>query len=128
MDVNQVRFGNYSLSASQSGVNNKKNEDASKTQTQNLEIQTKSTADANEVMNALGLAGMQNLAFVSKAETKEVNPADYLDERRSSDIEAMMAEFEAGVGQVAETIEAEFPGMFAPDQINALAAEIFATE
>ena len=128
MDVNQVRFGNYSLGASQSGVANKKNEDASKTQTQNLEMQTKSTADANEVMNALSIAGMQNIAFVSRTEAKEVNPADYLDEGRIGDIEAMMAEFEAGVGQVAQTIETEFPGMFAPDQINALAAEIFAAE
>ncbi|MBR5303220.1 MAG: hypothetical protein IKU37_00145 [Candidatus Gastranaerophilales bacterium] len=127
MDVNQVRFGNYSIGNPQNGTPKKNEEKASETQTQNQQ-QTLSSLNPNEVMNALGLAGMQNLAFISKSEAKEVNPTDYLDEGRISDIEAMMAEFEAGVGQVAQTIEAEFPDMFAPDQLNALAAKVFAAE
>ena len=59
---------------------------------------------------------------------KEVNPNDYLSEERISDIEAMMAEFDNGVNAVANTIEAEFPGMFAQAQKNALAARVFAQE
>ena len=128
MDVNQVRFGNYSLGASQSGLSSAKNEVASEAQTQNQQMQTSAPSNPNGILSALDIAGMQNLAFVSKAEAKTPNPADFLDEGRIADIEAMMAEFESGVGQVAQTIEAEFPGMFSPDQLNALAAEVFAAE
>ena len=127
MDVNQVRFGNYSIGNPQNGTPKKNEEKASETQTQNQQ-QTLSSLNPNEVMNALGLAGMQNLAFISKSEAKEVNPMDYLDEGRISDIEAMMAEFETGVNNTANVIEGEFPGMFTEEQKNALAAQIFAAE
>ena len=127
MDVNQVRFGSYSIGNPQGGSPKKSEEKASETQTQN-QAQTTSSANPSEVMNALGLAGMQNLAFISKAGAKEVNPADYLDEGRISDIEAMMAEFETGVDAIGNQIEAEFPGMFSVANRNALAASIYAAE
>ena len=40
----------------------------------------------------------------------------------------MMAEFEAGVDEIALSIEEEFPGMFSQEYKNALAAGIFAQE
>lgn len=127
MQVNRTQLNSSFVGAASSNVANKQNKAASETQTQNQQAQPmQPSSSANGIMEALGIAGMQNLAFVSKAQAP--NPADYLDEGRISDIEAMMAEFESGVGQIAQTIEAEFPGMFAPDQINALAAEVFAAE
>ena len=83
--------------------------------------------DAENYFNALGMVGAQNMAFISKTD-KIPNPSDYLSEERISNIEAMMAEFDMGVDEIANTIEAEFPGMFAADQKNALAANIFAAE
>lgn len=126
MDVNQVRFGSYSIGNPQGGAP-KKSEEQVNEQTQN-QTQTTSSANPNEVMNALGMQGMQNIAFISKPEAQSINPTDYLDEERISNIEAMMAEFEAGVDVIGNQIEAEFPGMFSIANRNALAAEIFAAE
>ena len=128
MDVNQVRFGNYSIGNPQGGAPKKSEANASETQTQSQQNQGAQKFSVEEMFNAMNIAGMQNMVHINRAEAKAVNPADYLDERRISDIEAMMAEFESGVGEIANTIEAEFPGMFAQDQKNALAAEIFAAE
>jgi len=126
MDVNQVRFGNYSIGNPKGGSPRKSEENTNETQAQ-TQAQLTSSANPKDVMDALGLAGMQNLAFVSKAEAKEINPSDYLSEERISDIEAMMAEFEAGVETAANTIEAEFPGMFSAEQKNTLGAQIFSS-
>ena len=126
MDVNQVRFGSYSIGNPQGGSTQKSEEKASEAQTQNAQIASFSSAD--DVMEALGIAGMQNLVFVSKTDSKEVNPADYLDEKRISDIEAMMAEFDSGVSQIAEIIGTEFSGKLDPAQTYALAAQIYAAE
>ena len=126
MDVNQVRFGSYSIGNPQGGAPKKSEGKAEETQTQNPQANPQSF-DVESYYNALGMVGMQNLAFVSKAD-KIPNPSDYLSEERISDIEASMVAFESGVDEIANTIEAEFPGMFAADQKNALAAEIFAAE
>ena len=127
MQVNKTQLNSSFVGAASNKTASKQNKAASEAQTQNQQAQQmQSSSNAQSVLEALGIAGMQNLAFVSKAQAP--NPNDYLDEDRISDIEAMMAEFESGVGQIAQTIEGEFPGMFAPDQINALAAEVFAAE
>lgn len=127
MDVNQVRFGNYSIGNPNGGA--KKNEEQeAQNLAQGAQQQEAKNIDIDAMFKAMNIAGMQNLAYVSKAEAKEVNPSDYLDEKRISDIEAMMAEFESGVDNIANVLEAEFPGMFAEDQKNALAAQIFAAE
>ena len=130
MDVNQVKFGNYSIGSSSSGAANNSKENASEAQTQNAQAQAQgiNASSADSILNALGIAGMQNLAFINKTEPQAPNPADYLDENRISDIEAAMAEFESGVDNIANVLDAEFPGMFADDQKLALAAQIFAAE
>ncbi len=128
MDVNQVRFGEYYIGTSNRRSANKEREAQKEEQAPNMQAQAMPSADREDILNALNITGTQNLAFVSKTEVQAPNPADYLDEARISDIEAMMAEFDNGVNQVADIIEAEFPNMFAPDVKNSMAARIFAAE
>ncbi len=127
-EVNNVRFGNYSIGNSQQGSQKKANEGQVGQESAQPQNQTQSTFDPNSVMSALGNMGAYNLISINKAEAQAVNPADYLSEERMSDIEAMMAEFETGVDAIGNQIEAEFPGMFSVANRNALAAEIFAAE
>ena len=128
MEINQVRFGNYSIGNPQGGFTKNNKEDASEAQTQNQQTFNPSGFDVENFFNAQNLAGLQNLAFISKSEIQMPNPADFLDETRIGDIEAMMAEFEAGVSNIIPVLEEEFPGMFSQEQMNALAAKIFAAE
>ena len=128
MDVNQVRFGSYSIGNPQNGSLRGKNKDAGETQQkQNLQPQAQ-TLSAEEMFNALSIMGAQNKASINKVDAVAINPSDYLSDARMGEIEAMMAEFENGVNEVAEVIEQEFPGLFAADKKNALAAAIFAKE
>ena len=127
MDINQVKFGSYTIGNPKGGAAKKSESEASETQTQNQHSDAKQV-NPEAMFNALNIAGMQNMIQINKPGIKEVNPADYLSQDRISDIEAMMAGFEAGVDEIANTIEIEFPGMFAPDQRNALAASIYAAE
>lgn len=126
MDVNQVRFGNYSIGNSQGGAPKKSEKEAKEAQQQPQYVMAQNF-DVDDYYSALGMVGMQNMAFVSKTDSIP-NPDDYLSQDRISDIEAAMAVFENGVDEIANTIDAEFPNMFAPDQRNALAAQIFAAE
>ena len=128
MDVNQVRFGNYSIGNPQGGAPKKSEANASETQANPQQQGAQPKFDVDSMFNAMNIMGMHNLSQLNKAEAKMVNPSDYLSQERISDIEAAMAGFESGVESIANTIEAEFPGMFAPDQKNALAAQIFAAE
>ena len=75
----------------------------------------------------MNISAMQNMLNINKAEAKNVDPTKFLSEERISDIEAMMAEFEAGVSEAANMIEAEFPGMFSDEQKNALGAQVFSS-
>ena len=127
-EVNNVRFGNYSIGNSQSG-NAKGSEGQADASTADLaQQQTQSSYDPSNVLAAMGNMGAYNMISINKPEAQVVNPSDYLDDGRISDIEAMMAEFEAGVNDIALTIEEEFPDMFSEEQKNALAAGIFAQE
>lgn len=128
MDVNQVRFGEYYIGTSSGRNANRERKAEKEEQAPNMQAQAMPSADREDILNALNITGAQNFAFVSKTEVQAPNPADYLDEARISDIEAMMAEFDNGVNQVADIIEAEFPNMFAPDVKNSMAARIFAAE
>ena len=127
MDVNQVRFGSYSIGNPK--ANSGKSEEAPK---ENLAKEANGNGvkqlSADELFSALNVAGLQNKVQINSPERKDVNPADYLSEDRIADIEAMMDKFETGVSQVADIIEAEFPEVFAPDQKLALAAGIYAQE
>ena len=127
MDINQVRFGNYSLGnpKTASQKNEGKAEEKAKNAVNEGETQK---FDVENLFNAMNIAGLQNKAQIEKASKKEVNPADYLSESRVSDIEAMMGKFENGVNEIANAIEVEFPQTFSQAQKNALAARIFAQE
>ena len=126
MDINKVTFGNYSIGAKQGNVQKETGkEEAPKA---NVAESNEKSIDKEAFLNAMDIAGMQNKIQIAKTEKKAVNPADFLNEDRISDIEAMMGKFEDGVNSVANAIEAEFPGFFAEDTKNALAAKIFAQE
>ena len=127
-EVNNVRFGNYSIGNSQSGNAKGSEGQVDKNDTNSAQQQTQSSYDPNNVLTAMGNMGAYNMISINKSEAQAVNPSDYLDDGRISDIEAMMAEFEAGVDEIALSIEDEFPGMFSQEQKNALAAGIFAQE
>ena len=124
--TSNVRIGNYSIGNPQGGATRKSESEAGETQTQNQQAQGQNF-DVDNYFSALGMVGAQNMAFISKTD-KVPNPSDYLSDERISDIEAMMAEFDSGVESYANTIEAEFPGMFDEASKNALAAQIFAAE
>lgn len=125
MDINQVKFGSYSIA--NSNIASKKQEAPKK------ELQTTSNNEnvkqfsADEVFNALTVAGLQNKAQINAVSKKEVNPADYLSAERIADIEAMMGKFDDGVQFTANIIGSEFPTM-AESSKQALAAQIFAQE
>lgn len=127
MDVNQVRFGNYSIGNSRTNArkNEEKAEEKKPAETANVGVKG---FNADEMFEAMNIAGLQNKAQISMISQKEINPKDFLSDERISDIEAMMAGFESGVNKVADIIEKEFPGLFAPEQKNALAANIFSQE
>ena len=125
MEINKVTIGNFSVRANTNEAQKQEvKEEAQKAQ-KGVEQQN---VDAESVFSAMNIAGMQNMAQVSRAERKEVNPADYLSADRIADIEAMMGKFDDGVAKVADAIEQELPGFFAADAKNALAAKIFAAE
>ena len=127
MDVNQVRFGSYSIGNPRTSSG--KSEEAPKEElAKEANENGVKQLSADDLFNALNLAGLQNKLQVNSAGHKEINPADFLTEDRIADIEAMMGNFEIGVSQVADIIEAEFPEIFAPDQKLALAAGIYAQE
>ena len=128
MDIRQVRLGEYFIGNSQGKAAKNNSKEAGETQTQQTPSQEVKNFNVDGMFNAMNIAGMQNLSIISKNEQKMVDPANYLSEERISDIEAMMAGFENGVNMVANTIEAEFPGVFDDKQKNALAAGIFAKE
>ena len=124
MDINQVRFGSYSIGNPKAG--SRKSEEKPK---ENLAQEANENGvkkfNADEVLNAMNLAGLQNRVQINSVAQKEVNPAEFLSDDIIADIEAMMDKFESGVGQVADIIEAEFPNVFPSDQKLALAASIY---
>ena len=125
MDINQVRFGSYSIGNPKSGTR-KKEEMPKENLAQEANEGGVKKSNADDFFAAMNIAGLQNKANIKLPEQKEINPADYLSDDRISDIEAMMGDFEAGVGQVADVIEVEFPNVFTQAQKQALAANIFA--
>ena len=127
--INNVRIGNSQAGGVFANNAKTKQEEANQSLPQNLENQTKSTYDPDSLLAAMGYGGAYNMVSINRSNSLDnVNPNDYLSLERQNDIEAAMAEFELGVDEIANTIEAEFPGMFAADQKNALAAEIYAAE
>ncbi len=125
MDINKVVFGDFSIGARKNEA--KKSETQEEPSKASVAGEAKSV-DAEAVLDALNIAGLQNKAQIARAEKKEIDPSEFLSEERIADIEAMMGKFEDGVDKIANAIEAELPGFFAADAKNALAAKIFAQE
>ena len=127
-EVNNVRLGDYSIANSQGGKAKAEDGKSNENLANSTQQQTQSSYDPSNVLAAMDNMSAYNMISINKPEAQVVNPSDYLDDGRISDIEAMMAEFEAGVDEIALSIEDEFPGMFDEAQKNALAAGIFAQE
>jgi len=125
MDVNRIIFGDFSLGAKQFEAQKRNDEEKDLKPSAD---KPENSSNAGAFSNALDIAGVQNKIQVKQIERKEVNPSEFLDENRIADIEAMMGKFEDGVNVVANAIESEFPGFFASDAKNALAAKIYAQE
>ena len=123
MEIKNVTFGSYSLGANKGNIERGEEQ---KEAPQVAVAGEKEDLKSEAVLDAMSIVGAQNKALITQTERKEINPADYLDQDRISDIEAMMGKFEDGVNVVADTIEKEFPGFFAEDTKNALAAKIYA--
>ena len=131
MDIGKVKFGEYSVGNGQLGAKKKEEEKEQDVQTEaQAQGNIREAVSAEDMYSALGLVGTQNLAFVSKnAGVGDVEAAkELLGEERTDSIEAMMAEFENGVGQIAGFIDDEFGDIFSEAERNALAAEVFARE
>ena len=127
MDINQVRFGSYSIGNSSIGARKSEAKAKQEAPVEAKSEGVKNEVSADELFNAMNIAGLQNKAQINISRT-EVNPMDYLSEDRIKDIEAMMGKFESGVNQVADMIEAEFPSVFSQQDKLALAANVYAAE
>ena len=125
MDINQVRFGGFSVG--NSNTRQAKEEKFEDSKAEEFRKESISTFNPEKIMGAMEAQGLQNLAQVNLVSKKEVDPADFLTEDRIADIEAMMGEFEIGVGKIADVLEEELP-MLSADNRLAFAAHIFAAE
>lgn len=128
MDINQVRFGSYSIGNSNIGAKKDGSKSEEKTDRGVEQQNANSVFNADDMFSAMNIAGLQNKAQINFKEQKEVNPLEHLSADRIADIEAMMGEFENGVNDIAAVIDEEFPGMFEPDAKYALAAKMYAQE
>ena len=124
MEINQVKFGNYTIGnngARQAKQESKPEEkfapEAGKGQQQQL--------NPEDMYSAMSIAGLQNKAQINFNGKKEIDPANFLSEERIADIEAMMEGFENGVSAIAEVVGEELPNISEANK-NALAARIFA--
>ena len=126
--VSNVRIGNYSIGNPQGGAAKKNENEAGNLQAQNQQAQLAQAADKEAFTLESKSSDAYGRMLVNFNKAQMINPSDYLSDERISDIEAMMAEFDSGVESYANTIEAEFPGMFDEASKNALAAQIFAAE
>lgn len=127
MEVNQVRFGNYTIGNS-GAKNAKKQPQQSNEEIVMLSSDKKAeTLSGEKVLDAMNAMGIQNRPQINTVGNKEVNPSEFLSEERMEEIEAMMKGFENGVNQVKDVLSKEFPQISESNK-NALAARIFARE
>ena len=124
MEVNQVRFGNYTIG--NSTPKNKKGEKKPEQEAQpQIQQSQANSTNREDVLNAMDMIALQNKPQVNSTGVNSVDPTEFLNEERIADIEAMMAEFEAGVNAAAQVIGEEFPELSEANK-NALAARFFA--
>ena len=124
MDVNQVRFGNYSI-GNQGARQARQEQKSEEKVAPQLSGENQQLLNPEEMFSAMNVAGLLNKEQINFSGKKEINPADYLSGERIADIEAMMERFESGVDAVAEIVGEEIPGISEQNK-NALAARIFA--
>ena len=132
MDINQVRFGNYTIGNSQANLG-KKEETKKGDVEQKAQNNDLPKISADDFYNAMNIAGLQNKAQISIVKkdlsTQEgINAliAKYSTPEQVKNIEAMMNRFNSGVEKTADVIDAEFKGIFKPADKYALAAKVFA--
>lgn len=128
MDINQVRFGNYTVGNPQVGAKKSDAKQSENAQAQASKENVNVSYNPSDVLNAMDIAGLAGKAQINFAPKAEINPADYLSDERIADIEAMMAGFENGVNAALDVIDEEFPGLFDDAQKYALAAQAVAQE
>ena len=126
MEVNQVRFGNYTIGNSNARNPKKEQKPEEEVQTQPSAQDVKSV-NRDDLLNAMNMVGLQNKPNINSRGMTDIDPSEFLSEERTTDIEAMMAEFETGVNRIADAIGKEFPELSEANR-NALAARIFAQE
>lgn len=126
MDINQVKFGNFSIGSSRAQA--KKEEQKEEIKSTPKAPQENTEVDADKIFEAMSLDGLYFQNQIKKTQQKEVNPLDYLSQDRIDDIEAMMAEFESGVQEIASVINGEFGSSLPQDKANEIAAKIYAGE
>jgi len=131
MDINQVRFGNYSIGNPNGGAKKSEAKAQENPQPQVAAEGTQKEFNVDNMFNAMNIAGTQNKANINFTAKKEFDINDiskYVDVDSQARIESMMAGFDAGVTAAANTIDAEFPGLFADADKYALAAHVAAQE
>ena len=115
--------GNYVQSQTAAGK-----DATAEAQTSGAQQNLESTYNPENVLTAMQTLGAYNLVNVNKTDASAVDPTKYLSEERIADIEAMMAEFDDGVEELAVIIDEELPDDVSQATINALAASLYAQE
>lgn len=134
MDINQVRFGNYTIGNSQANLG-KKEETKKGDVEQNAQTNNLPKISADDFYSAMNIAGLQNKAQINVAkkdlstqEGVDALIAKYSTPEQIKNIEAMMNRFDSGVEKTADVIDQEFGGIFKPADKFALAAKVFASQ
>ena len=128
-NINRINgFGGYHVNNGQMGLRSQNDEQKETEKDLKSEGQNREAVSADDYFKAMNLAGSQFKAFISKnTGVDSIEKAtELLGEDRTSSIEAMMAEFENGVNDIADIIDEEFGDIFSTPEKNALAAKIFA--
>ena len=111
MEVNQVRFGNYTIGNSNTRNPKKEQQPEEEVQNQSSGQEFKSV-NRDDLLNAMDMVALQNKPNINSKGVSDIDPSEFLSEERTTDIEAMMAEFEAGVNSIADAIGKEFDSNF----------------
>ncbi len=129
MDVNHVKFGNYSIGNSRPNAKRNNLKEAQENPKSESKAQDNKNINPEQVFSAMNIVGAQNAAQINLNPISDIpDVSKYLTDDRIADIEAMMKEFDNGVNVAANAISQEFPGLFSAAQTNALAARVFAQE
>ena len=128
-EVNRIGWANTAIGNGLFANNSKtKPEAEAEKQSTAFNQNLNSTVSPEDVLSAMQNLGAYNFINVNKTEAQTIDPTKYLSEERIAEIEAMMAEFDSGVEEVAAIIGKELPEDVSQATKNALAASIYAQE